>query len=120
MAKAPLQALLFAPTHWSSILYGKQRVTLREGTRNYKVGKPVMLCCHIANMCVMADVVKVTQCKFYNLPFMELYGLGYRPITDAEILENLQQYYPEFSVLSDVTMIEYANVRGTLIGTNNE
>jgi len=116
MATEPLQALLFAPSLWHNILSGQQNVTIREGTRNYRPGKPVMLCCHIANMCLMADITSVTQCKFYKLPFDKLEDLGYSVVDADEIFDSLKRFYPNLTRNSNVTMIEWTNLRGSACG----
>jgi len=57
--KQPLQAIVFPAeiNVWEDILNGNKAVTIREGERNYEVGKPVILCSYEeAPLCVMADV----------------------------------------------------------------
>lgn len=68
-----------------------------------------MLCCHLANMCLMADVIKVTQCKLCDLPEMHTVYSDFK-------LKRLQEFYPNLEMKDNVTQILWANIRGSACG----
>lgn len=105
--KYPLQALLF-DNNWSDIIAGKKWYTIRLGHKLYQAGKPVMLCCHIANLCLMADITKVTHCKFKDINF------PYYNTTCNELFNQAQYHYAILSYDDEITMIEWNNIRGSL------
>lgn len=106
--RRPLQALLFTREHHGNILSKKKKSTVREGYRDYKTGKPVLLCCHINTFCIMATITKVKHCKVYELLIDEVRQEGFPD--DKELLENLQKYYPDLQLTSEITYIEWDNI----------
>lgn len=114
MTKSPLQALLVAPDYLmrKNILSGKKKISIREGHRDYQVGKPVMLCCHIVPWVVMADVISVRHCTLGEVTEEEYRDDGFE--TQEELLVGLQQFYPDMTPDSPVTVICWENVRGFL------
>ena len=113
--KSPLQALLVAPIPEmrEAILDGRKTVSIREGHRDYAVGKPVMLCCQIEPWCVMADVVSVRHCLVRDLSKEELADDGFS--SQGQMIREMRRFYPQMSSMSEVTFIRWANVRGKLV-----
>ena len=112
--QGPLQALLFKAEYIPYIIDGHKRVTIRNNPRTYVVGKPVMLCCHIANFCVMADVTESYYCPLRDVKIEDLRADGF---TDAEhALEVLKGFYPDLTIqFPYVTVIKWDNVRGSMV-----
>ena len=112
-----LQALLFAPdvALWSDVILKNGTVTIRVGHRDYRVGKPVMLCCHIASACVMAEVTEVTHCLLAEVPELKLRRAGYADRDD--LLDGMRRFYPKIAPHDEVTIIAFANLKGTLADT---
>lgn len=112
--KQALQALLIAPDKEMRrrVETGEKEITIREGDREYLEG-PVMLCCHIEPWVVMADIVNVSYYRLGEIPMEMLLADGYHSV--AEALSDLKQYYPDITVGSKMTIIEWKNVRGFLV-----
>ena len=114
--KPPLQALLIAPGDGmiADIITGSQNGSLREGHRDYKVGQPIILCCHLANFAVMADVTEVKHTVIKDLTTYDIYPAGFDCL--EEILPRLRQFYPKLTANSPITVIRWVNVRGAIAG----
>ncbi len=112
-----LQALLFAPdvALWSDVILKNCTVTIRTGRRAYQVGKPVMLCCHIASACVMAEVTEVAHCRLDEVPDLKLRRAGYADRED--LLAGLRRFYPKLGPGDEVTVIAFGDLKGTLVDT---
>ena len=111
-----LMALLYAPDIglWSDVVSGKVTATVREGHRDYRPG-PVMLCCHLASACVMAEIAEVVHTTLGQVPDMKRRRSGYA--TETAMIDGLRRFYPLIGALSPVTVITYAKVSGTLVDT---
>ncbi|MFC1638744.1 ASCH domain-containing protein [Patescibacteria group bacterium] len=112
--KQPLYALLIAPDFRmrSDILCGRKAITIRAGHRDYRVGLPVMLCCHEVPWCVMADIAEVKHCRLRDVTSAELQDDGFIDHDDA--LAGLKRFYPQMTLDSDVTVVRWENLRGAL------
>lgn len=109
-----LQALLVAPNValWSDIILGRQTGTIRTGHRDHRPGA-VMLCCHVASACVMADIAEVRHTRLKHLTGQECAAAGFAK--PALVLDGMRQHYPDLSWESDVTFIRWEKLRGTLV-----
>ena len=110
-----LQALLIAPDEVMRfhILAEIKQITIREGWRDYQVGRPVMLCCQIEPWCVMADIVEVRHCTLAAVTYTEMAADSFP--TYVELLEGMRRFYPDMDLDSPVTVIRWANVRGKMV-----
>ncbi|KKR10321.1 MAG: hypothetical protein UT37_C0003G0020 [Parcubacteria group bacterium GW2011_GWA2_39_18] len=113
--KPPLVALLVAPDRHmrQQILWEEKTLTVREGHRDYRVGSPVMLCCHIVPWAVMATIVEVRHCLLKEVTQEECLQDGVRNL--EELLNNLRKYYPNISLDSPVTIIKWDDIRGYVV-----
>ncbi|MEK7546465.1 MAG: ASCH domain-containing protein [Patescibacteria group bacterium] len=111
-----LQALLFAPdvALWSDIILKRRTATIREGHRDYRQG-PVMLCCHIASACVMAEVGEVLHCRLDEVSDLKLRQAGYESC--EELLAGMRRFYPKIQPGAGVTVIAFSDLKGTLVDT---
>lgn len=118
--KPPLVALLFAPEQkmWSNIINGSKQITIREGHRDYQVGQSVMLCCHLCNNVVMADIVSVRHCLLVNVTKKEYEADGFK--SRSELLQGLRRFYPNLKMSSPVTVIGWENARGVLVDNHKD
>jgi len=110
-----LLALLIAPDEEMrfDILAEIKQITIREGWRDYQVGRPVMLCCQIEPWCVMADIVEVRHCILEAVTYEEMAADGFP--TYVELLEGMRRFYTDMGLDSPVTVIRWANVRGKMV-----
>jgi len=113
--RPPLYALLISPDRESrrAILEERKQITIREGWRDYRPDRPVMICCQIEPWAVMADIVEVRHCSLAEVTREEFEADGYA--TPREMLESLREFYPHLDWTSPVTVIRWANVRGKLV-----
>src|SRR3990167_3095591 len=113
--KQPLYALLIAPDSGSrwAIINEKKCITIREGHRDYRAGKPVMLCCQIEPWCVMADLTEVRHTTVAEVTKQEIEDDGFADRDD--MLRQLQRFYPSLTMRSPVTVIRWTDVRGWLV-----
>ena len=116
--KKPLQALLVAESGQRPTIAGSKKITIREGTRDYRVGEPVMLCSPKESFCVKADITDVRHCSANQVTEEEMKKDGYRSL--QEMVEDLKTYYPNINEQSDVTVIKWDNVEGLLVDNKEE
>ena len=118
--KSPLVALLFAPDEkmWTCIISGAKQITIREGRRDYQVGQPAMLCRHLCNHVVMADIVSVRHCLLRNVTKKEYKADGFK--SRSELLQGLRRFYPNLKMDSPVTVIGWKNARGVLVDNHKD
>ena len=107
--KQALQALLISPDPVVrlAIMLGKKKLTIREGYRDYRIG-PVMICCHIAPWAVMTKITTVRLTTVEELKQDELLADGYQDHEQA--LNDLRNYYPDLTMSSPVTVIEWGDL----------
>ncbi len=110
-----LLALLVAPDEAMRfyILAEIKQITIREGWRDYQVGRPVMLCCEKEPWCVMADIVEVRHCTLSGVTYKEMAADGFQ--TYEDLIEGMRHFYPDMNLDSPVTVIRWANVRGKMV-----
>jgi hypothetical protein len=108
-----LQALLYAPdvALWSDVILGKITATVRTEHRDYRPG-PVMLCCHLASACVMAEVTEVIHCRLDEVPELKRRRAGYE--TAEAMLDGMRRFYPDIGPASAVTIVAFGRLSGTL------
>jgi hypothetical protein len=113
--KDPLYALLIAPDEGMrrAIITGDKAITIREGHRDYRAGRPVMLCCQLVPWAVMADIAAVRHTTVENVTREELAADGFADWED--MLAGLRRFYPSLTMASPVTVIRWENVRGWLV-----
>lgn len=113
--KGPLQGLLISPDHYArtSILYGGQTGTIREGHRDYRPGT-VMLCCHLVPWAVMAQITEVHHTTLRKVTHVDWEAAGFS--SKQRMFEGLRQFYPDMKPSSPVTVIRWDpdSVRGFL------
>jgi len=116
--RPPLYALLLSPDPAArrAVEEGRKAITVREGHRDYRPDKPVMLCCHIEPWCLMADITEVRHCRLAQVTDEEIRDDGYADL-DA-MLADLRRFYPAIGPDSPVTVIRWSNVRGLLARTS--
>ncbi|MEX1061675.1 MAG: ASCH domain-containing protein [Patescibacteria group bacterium] len=91
-----------------------KEITIREGWRDYRPGTRVILTGGKDHpWCVEATVTQVTHCLLEELKAEEIKADGYA--THQEALDDMRQWYPDLSMKSKVTVIRWANARGTLV-----
>lgn len=113
--RPPLYALLISPDREArrAILEERKQITIREGLRDYRSDRPVMICCPEDGWCVTADIAEVRHCSLAEVTPEEFEADGYR--TPQEMLDDLRQFYPHLDWSSPVTVIRWASVRGKLV-----
>jgi hypothetical protein len=111
--KPALQAILFAPDHMDrlAIMRGKKQITIREGHRDYHLGQ-VMLCCHWEIWAVMATITNVRHTTCAEVTEEEYLADGYS--SREQMLDDLRRIYPNLKMDSEVTVISWDNLEGTL------
>ena len=102
--KKPLQAILMASDFHDMCELGAKLITIREGHRSYDLGTAV-LCCHIANWCMMVEITSVCHTTIENLTCGDLADDGFVSATHA--LSELGRFYPSISLDSPVTVIRW-------------
>lgn len=112
--KLPLYALLISPDPqmWADILSEKKKITIREGHRDYQPG-PAILCCHLTSRAVMVDITNVRYCTLKEVTEEEYRADGFN--SREELLAGLQNFYPDMTFNTPVTVIRWQNVRGRLV-----
>lgn len=113
--KLPVYALLVAPElpMRFAILSGEKYGSLREGHRDYRVGRPLMLCCQIDPWCVMADITHVSHTTVGTVSPAEFQPAGFD--SRHHVLDDLRRFYAGLQWESPITVIHWTNVRGKLV-----
>ncbi len=95
------------------IIAETKQITIREGWRDYQVGRPVMLCCQIEPWCVMADIVEVRHTRLREVYREEWEADGFD--SKEDLSTGMQRFYPDMNWNSLITVIRWENVRGKLV-----
>lgn len=95
------------------ILSGEKTVSIRTGFRRYKPDTTIMLGCHWKSWAVLATVTKVRYCILKDVTPEEVRKEGFGNLN--ELFSDLKQYYSDINWESQVTVIEWADVQGTLV-----
>ena len=102
--KKPLQAILMASDFHEICESGEKSITIREGHRDYALGTAV-LCCHIANWCMMVEITSVCHTTIRHLTNLDLEDDGFVSVTDA--VRRLSRFYTDINLDSPVTVIRW-------------
>lgn len=103
--KRALQAILVAGEDGKlNVINDVKKITIREGHRDYTVG-PVLVGCHILNWAVMRNITQVRYTQIKDLTIEECRDDGAEDC--LEMLKILQQFYPNITLASDVTVIRW-------------
>jgi len=104
--KRPLSALLFAGRDLrDKVKSGTKTITIRNGWRDYQVGKTVILCCHLLDWAKMAKITAVTHCKLNEVPLQDFLDDGMEGLGDA--IDVLSGFYDDIDENSKVTVIRW-------------
>lgn len=113
--KPPLYSLLLAAEQamWEDVLAGRKKITVREGHRDYRAGRPMVLVTPEVSWAVMVDITEVRHCLLRELTPEELAADGFRSHDHAA--DELARFYWNISLDSPVTVISWDNVRGRMV-----
>jgi len=100
--KKPLQCLLLAESLVDSAMNGEKTITIREGHRDYQVGK-VILACPDIHWSMNSEVVSVKHTTLDEITDEEYTEDGF--VSRADMFEGLKNYYPDLELNSPVTVI---------------
>ena len=104
--KQPLQALLIAgKAAQAKCDLGQKQITIRNGTRAFRVDESMVLCCHVTNWCTMVKVTNVRHCTLIAVTDQEFADDGFAGIHAA--LADLQKFYPDLTYDSPVTIVRW-------------
>jgi len=90
-----------------------KKITIREGWRDYRLGRVILTGGKDHPWCVEATITAVNHCLLEELKTEELKSDGYS--THQEALDDMRQWYPNLTMKSEVTVIRWNNVRGILV-----
>ena len=110
----PLQAIMISSDEImrKHILSGEEKITIREGWRNYKPGFS-LIACPFKLYCAGVDITSVRHCLLNEVTEEEYIANNYKSTED--MLNDLKRYYPNLNEKSPVTIIRWDNVRGQLV-----
>ena len=113
--KPTMQAILIAddPVMRDNILTGKKQITIREGLRDYELGRQLMVCDHQAVWAVLTDITDVRHCPLYSVTQEEWEADGFT--SQQDLLDGMHRYYPSLTLNSPVTVVHWTNARGALV-----
>lgn len=114
--KTALRALLIAPEPQmiADVINRVKCISIREGHRDYVAGQPILIGCPKTNWAVMADCTDVHWRPLGEVEEDDLTADGF--IDHEHALKELQRFYPNMTLNSMVTVIEWACARGCLTG----
>ena len=114
----PLLALLMAPDFIDSVFSGEKTITIREGWRDYEVGRKVVICkckdrvdpnlldfASNTGWAIMAKITGVTRTFLKEVPIKDLNDDLFESVEDA--VEQLSTFYPNITPDSPVTIIRW-------------
>jgi hypothetical protein len=111
--KHPPQALLIPEAAQKAVLTGMKRISIREGSRDYRADRPFFLCYPNNSFCVSADLTSVRHCKAREVTEEERRDDGYGSL--REMVQDLRRFYPHLTKESKVTVLRWNNVEGSLV-----
>jgi hypothetical protein len=113
--KPPLYSLFLAAEEamWEDTIFGRKRITVREGHRDYRAGRPMVLVTPDVSCAVMVDIIEVRHCLLRELTAEELAADGFRDHGHA--VAELRRFYADISLEAPVTAIRWDNVRGQMV-----
>jgi hypothetical protein len=107
--KRALRAILIAGEEGKkAVLEGRQKVTIREGHRDYTEGA-VLLGCPKLNWATMGNITSVRHTTLIEVTEDELRADGY--LDKGEMYADLKKYYPKLTYNSPVTVIRWDELR---------
>jgi hypothetical protein len=107
--KRALQAILIAGEPMrDAVLNGTKKITIREGHRNYTLG-PVMIGCHLLNWATLRQIIRVDWKTLKEVTSEEMVADGFK--TQKGMLSGLKKFYPEITLDSPITVIEWEEVK---------
>lgn len=114
--KTALRALLITPEPQmiADVINRVKCIAILRGHRDYVAGQPILIGCPKANWAVMADCVKVKHRVLGSVNEEDLRADGFPNREKA--LEELQRFYPDMTLDSEVTVIKWVCARGCLTG----
>ena len=103
--KRALQGILMAgETMRDAVLADTKKITIREGHRDYTIG-PVLIGCHYLNWAVFRIIIHVRHTTLGEVTRGECLADGCNSL--EELLRMLQQFYPDLTLESKVTVIRW-------------
>lgn len=102
------QLIEIKPGSAPKVMSGEKILTIQKGRRLYELGDAVLLD-PLDNTAVNVEILRVAYCKLKNTPLVELALHGEKRWQD--LLEYLQQYYPEIKKNNTITIIRYKYVK---------
>lgn len=109
--KPPLVALLFTQELLEMIATGQKTITIREGYRDYQVGRPVICFCDPWG--AMAEIESVRHCKLSEITKEEWEKDGF--LSQQDLLEGMRGFYPTLTMDSPMTVITFKNAKGKFV-----
>jgi len=101
--KQPLQCLLLSEGLIDSAMNGEKTITIREGHRDYKIGK-VVLACPDVYWSMITVIESVRHTTFNEVTELEYAEDGF--VSRTDLFEGLKVYYPDLELCSPVTIIK--------------
>lgn len=103
--KRALQAILIAgDVAKADVLYGRKKITIREGYRDYVLG-PVLIGCHILSWATMRNITRVQHKTLKEVTVEEYEADGFK--TRGDMIKGLKEFYPDINFDSPITIIEW-------------
>jgi len=100
-----MQAILIAGTKMKEdVLYGRKKITIREGHKDY-TGGPVLIGCDLLNWATRKKIISVRYTTVGEVTNKECMddGIG----ANLNLMIELQKYYPNLTMDSPVTVIRW-------------
>ena len=107
--KRPLVALLIAGVNaHAAVVTREKAISIREGWRDYQVGDTLALICHIDPFAVLTKVTDMRHTTLGEVTEQEYQNDGFASY--EELLAGLQQFYPDITYDSPVTVIRWETI----------
>lgn len=87
---------------------GKKFSTIRQGIREYNIGKAV-LCCDKISWCIPVNIKSVSQTSFYFMDEKVAWEEGF--LNKEEMFQQMKQYYPDFTKNDNITIVEWELIK---------
>jgi hypothetical protein len=109
----PSQAILVAgKKNKKKVMSGEKLITIREGERDYTLGK-VLIGCPYTNWMVEGNITSVKHLLLKDVPIEDISEDGFKDHQEA--LDVLQTYYPQLTLDSTVTVLRWELIHSRLI-----
>ena len=107
--KRPLQSILIVDVQvMAKVIKGEKKITIRDGYRDYVLGKVVFVVDSAFGVTTIATVNRIKRLQWKLLKDVtheEMNAEGF--FSTEEMLKGLRRFYPEIDILSPVTVIEW-------------